>query len=904
MKKNILAVALASLSLGASAQDYTIEKWFNGKQSATVLTFDDWSPGQGSVAVPELVSRGLPASIYVTTANSFSGGGYPQMEFAAQNGIEIGNHTTSHPELANVSPSALINETTGAKTIIDNNVPSQNGVQTLVYPKGSWNQTVINQVKKDHIAARLFNDTRDYTFEYEFAQSENDYYKLKQIQVNNERMDATQMAFWMDHANTNNGLMIFTFHSIGASDTWFDQISTPFFNELLDVVESKSSATWITTMAAAVKYHKEAHCANLVTLSNNSSGWVLALTDTLSNNATYSQPLTIRLQLPQGETVSSVAQNGQNLAYAIVGNEVVFNAIPDGGNITLDKTGLTVSISNPTPNQVFDNLNAITFQGNATSQSGTITNVVFNVNGQDITATGTNPYTASWTPTTYGNYTVTLTAGDDLANTNVTSTSFSIEEAASCPIPAWTAQTYVGGLSVSYGGFEYKSKWWAGANNVPGAGNPWELIGICGEGNTNQAPTVSITAPVQTNYTALQEVTLSATANDQDGNVASVTFTIDGQDFTDVSAPFTVAYTPSAYVTVNVAVVATDDEGENSDAAALTLQFTEPNTAPTVVLDNPIDQSVFNSLSPIIFGATANDVDGTVAKVTYTVNGTNYDVISAPYSYSYTPSGAGNYTVSAVATDNDGAVSISESADFSVNVPNQAPTLSITSPSNGTEFTNLNDITFTVNAGDDNAVSKVTYVINGSATDVTVAPFSYTTTPQEGAYVIDAFATDAEGLTSATGSVSITVANVVSSCSETAWTNGSTYVANDLVAHNGEIWKAMWWNNSGEPGTTGEWGVWRSQGACAAPAFRKSESEANEELLLETSVYPNPNNGDFNLSVNDKGSVAIFNAQGVQVYQSNLTAGFHALNLDLATGIYMVLVSNDKTMQSHQVIVK
>ncbi|GIC78273.1 immunoglobulin-like domain-containing protein [Moritella sp. F3] len=41
------------------------------------------------------------------------------------------------------------------------------------------------------------------------------------------------------------------------------------------------------------------------------------------------------------------------------------------------------------------------------------------------------------------------------------------------------------------------------------------------------------------------------------------------------------------------------------------------------------------------------------------------------------------------------------------------------------------------------------------------------------------------------------------------WQVGSTYVKDDKVTHNGATWTAQWWTKGEEPGTTGEWGVWR-----------------------------------------------------------------------------------------------
>ncbi|MGY3571179.1 lytic polysaccharide monooxygenase [Vibrio paucivorans] len=44
---------------------------------------------------------------------------------------------------------------------------------------------------------------------------------------------------------------------------------------------------------------------------------------------------------------------------------------------------------------------------------------------------------------------------------------------------------------------------------------------------------------------------------------------------------------------------------------------------------------------------------------------------------------------------------------------------------------------------------------------------------------------------------------------DNAWNSASIYNAGDVVTHNGQSWTAQWWTKGDEPGTTGEWGVWR-----------------------------------------------------------------------------------------------
>ncbi|GAA2841923.1 family 20 glycosylhydrolase [Crossiella cryophila] len=52
------------------------------------------------------------------------------------------------------------------------------------------------------------------------------------------------------------------------------------------------------------------------------------------------------------------------------------------------------------------------------------------------------------------------------------------------------------------------------------------------------------------------------------------------------------------------------------------------------------------------------------------------------------------------------------------------------------------------------------------------------------------------------------------SCSAPAWKSTETYVKDNSVSHKGKSWTARWWTRGEEPGTTGQWGVWKDNGAC------------------------------------------------------------------------------------------
>lgn len=54
------------------------------------------------------------------------------------------------------------------------------------------------------------------------------------------------------------------------------------------------------------------------------------------------------------------------------------------------------------------------------------------------------------------------------------------------------------------------------------------------------------------------------------------------------------------------------------------------------------------------------------------------------------------------------------------------------------------------------------------------------------------------------------------SCSAPSWSSGAVYTKDAIVSWKSKQWRAKWWTQGEEPGTTGQWGVWEDQGSCAA----------------------------------------------------------------------------------------
>jgi len=68
--------------------------------------------------------------------------------------------------------------------------------------------------------------------------------------------------------------------------------------------------------------------------------------------------------------------------------------------------------------------------------------------------------------------------------------------------------------------------------------------------------------------------------------------------------------------------------------------------------------------------------------------------------------------------------------------------------------------------------------------------------------------------TTTTTSTTTTTTTPPGNCSVAAWDRTKVYVGTNAVSWKGRKWTAQWWTTGEEPGTTGEWGVWRDSGAC------------------------------------------------------------------------------------------
>jgi hypothetical protein len=272
----------------------------------------------------------------------------------------------------------------------------------------------------------------------------------------------------------------------------------------------------------------------------------------------------------------------------------------------------------------------------------------------------------------------------------------------------------------------------------------------------NTGPTVSITSPAaNTIFTEGSNVTINANAAaDNDGTISKVEFyqgsTLLGQSTT---APYSFAWNSVAAGTYALTAKATDNSNAVRNSSAVNIAV---NAAPTVSITSPVTNTLFTAGSNITINATAADTDGTISKVEFYQGSTLLgQSTTAPYSFTWNNPATASYTLTAKATDNNGAITTSAAVNITINA---APTVSITSPVNNATFAAGSNVTINANATADNGtIAKVEFYIDSNwLGESTSAPYNFPwNNVFEGTYGLTAKATDNLG-----GVTTSTVTNI------------------------------------------------------------------------------------------------------------------------------------------------
>jgi len=243
------------------------------------------------------------------------------------------------------------------------------------------------------------------------------------------------------------------------------------------------------------------------------------------------------------------------------------------------------------------------------------------------------------------------------------------------------------------------------------------------------------------------------------------------------------------------------------------LVSTSTNTAPLVSMTSPANNASYNQGSSITISANASDANGTVAKVEFYTGSTKLgEDLTSPYSFVWNGSATGNHSITAKATDNEGASTTSGAVSISVIAPNTNPTVNITSPGNNATYAAGVTVTIAATAADvGGSISKVEF-FNGTTKlgeDLT-SPYSFAwANIPAGTFSLTVKATDNQGAatTSSVITISASSANtppavsITSPANNTSFTAGASPVINASANDaNGTIAKVEFFNGAAKLG--------------------------------------------------------------------------------------------------------
>jgi len=441
-------------------------------------------------------------------------------------------------------------------------------------------------------------------------------------------------------------------------------------------------------------------------------------------------------------TIVAVATDSQGIAKTSTSVKITVDATPD------------VTLTAPTTNSTFALGSTVTLSATAQNPSGaTIAKVQFYAKGKLISTVTTAPigmpYSTPWTPTVKGSYAITAKATDSLGVSTTSSPAMVGIVVGSAPAVAITSPA----SSALY---------------------------------LNAPATIDLTAAASTLTGSMSRVEFFTTVNNINTSIGLGTLTAGGT----TGGTYKFTWTNVVPGTYNITAIATNSVNLTTTADPVSLTV---DAAPVLNLTRPAANALYQLGDTIPLAATATDSDGSIAKVDFyqgttllaTVtggsnNGNSNNGNNNTYSFNWSGAAAGSYSLSAIATDNLGATTTTQSINVTVNA---APAASWSAPTDGQVFPAGGSATLTVNATDsDGTIAKVEFysgttligTVNNGQSGNSGNNYTYNWTGlQGGTYVLSAVATDNNGATVNAGSIGVIV-NSPPAISLTSPANNST----------------------------------------------------------------------------------------------------------------------------------
>ena len=179
----------------------------------------------------------------------------------------------------------------------------------------------------------------------------------------------------------------------------------------------------------------------------------------------------------------------------------------------------------------------------------------------------------------------------------------------------------------------------------------------------NQKPQVSLISPTENDtFTVPSTINLQTATSDPDGTLSKVEFFAGTEKLGEVlSSPFNIDWTVTKGGAYMLTARATDNEGATATSSGINILVSDPqNQPPTIYITSPENGISIPAGGDLTIVAEASDVNGDIYKVEFFRDNQKLgeDLVS-PFTYYWNNIPAGSHSITARATDDEGATTTS-----------------------------------------------------------------------------------------------------------------------------------------------------------------------------------------------------------------------------------------------------
>ncbi|MBA3638841.1 MAG: metallophosphoesterase, partial [Acidobacteria bacterium] len=390
----------------------------------------------------------------------------------------------------------------------------------------------------------------------------------------------------------------------------------------------------------------------------------------------------------------------------------------------------TVSVTAPSAGATFTAPATINLTASAADSDGTVASVAFYAGATLIGTDTSAPFAATWSGAAAGSYSLTARATDNVgAVTTSAAVAITVQAGTTPPAPAWTSQDIgavglAGTFSENSGVFTIEGAGadiWGTADAFRYAWKPlsgdadiiarvssienvhrWVKAGVMiREHLTADSPQALMLVSPGKGLAFQRRITTAGLSTSTSGGSGTapawvklerrantitayrsadgVAWTLVGSDMFTMGGTVYVGLAVSSHVTTSLATAVFDNVSIRAVGAGEPEPPPPSNAAPSVTLASPVTGTTFIAPASTTLSASASDSDGTVVRVDFYANAALIGSDNtAPFQVSWSGVPAGTYTLTARATDDDGAATTSAPVTVTVEAgtPTPPPTLS------------------------------------------------------------------------------------------------------------------------------------------------------------------------------------------------------------------------------------